>query len=295
MIARTAIALFLLANAAAAAAQDTAIDEAAGMKALEAAVPQQSWYPDGYYDVRIAAEAEVAEMPSPPAPGGAVNLITCTRTKPGLGASDPLLQRYGDIALETARLRAEFGQLRYPASLYTEPLLAFEREGIAAAEGKDASSAPYSALADAIEAERMRVAPDLPEVFAFNECVPPPGAAPPPPPPPAPSSTPKPSAPRPSAAIPRRAPGVTVTTQPPAGEVLMISAFAFKVCVRKQPDPWDRFACRWNEVQTGVAKPISGRFVYQVTWPDGTVRKGTREVAPGPTGSATVIFRKVGS
>ena len=99
--------------------------------------------------------------------------------------------------------------------------------------------------------------------------------------------------PRPATAVPRRAPGVTFVTQPPEGEVLMISAFAFKVCVLRKPDPWDRFACRWNEIETGAAKPMSGRFVYQVKWPDGTVRKGTREIAPG--GSSTVTFRKAGS
>ena len=104
--------------------------------------------------------------------------------------------------------------------------------------------------------------------------------------------------PRPARPVATRAPstpGVTFVTQPPAGEVLMINAFAFKVCVRKHPDPWDRFRCRWTEIETGVAKPMTGRFVYQVKWPDGTVRKGTRDVAPGPGGSATVTFRKTGS
>ncbi len=91
--------------------------------------------------------------------------------------------------------------------------------------------------------------------------------------------------------------GVTLATVPAAGEVLLINAFAFKVCMRKQADPWDRFACKWNEVETGIARPLSGRFVYQVRWPDGTVRKGTREIIAGQNGAAasTVTFKKTGS
>ncbi|MEY4269734.1 MAG: hypothetical protein RLZZ58_950, partial [Pseudomonadota bacterium] len=32
---------------------------------LAAKVPQQSWYPPGYYDIRIAAEAQMALFPRP--------------------------------------------------------------------------------------------------------------------------------------------------------------------------------------------------------------------------------------
>ena len=87
--------------------------------------------------------------------------------------------------------------------------------------------------------------------------------------------------------------GVVLKTEPAGGELLLINAFAFKVCMRKQQDPWDRMACRWNETETGVARPMSGRFVYQVQWPDGAVRKGTREIAPEQSGAVT--FKKVGS
>ena len=284
---RAIAAMLLLASPAAAAAQEK--DEAAAMRGLEAAVPKQDWYPDGYYDIRIAAEAEVAEVAAHPptnrpvTPGGDANLIACDAQKIDPGASDPLLQRYGSAALETARLRVQLGRLGYPATISAEPLLAFERNRLAVADGHDGAGDPYEALAEALNAAR---ASELPEVFAFAECTPPPMAAPSPAPIPRRGVT---------AVRPPRAAGVTFVTQPPAGEVLMINAFAFKVCTRKQPDPWDRFQCRWNEIETGVAKPMSGRFVYQVKWPDGTVRKGTREVAPGPGGSATVTFRKTGS
>ena len=52
-----------------------------------------------------------------------------------------------------------------------------------------------------------------------------------------------------------------------------------------------------DEWETGVArtKPY-GRFVYQVKWPDGVVRKGTREIVPDIEEQAvTVTFRKTGS
>ena len=88
-----------------------------------------------------------------------------------------------------------------------------------------------------------------------------------------------------------------VRTSPPLGEVLMINAFAFKVCTRKKPDPWDRFACKWNEIETGVDQTLSGRYVYQVKWPDGTVRRGTREIVPSydDEPKVTVTFKKTGS
>lgn len=286
MVARAAAALLALAGPAVAAAQDAAADDGAAMKAVEADVPQQSWYPGGYYDIRIAAEAQVAEFPRPasdlPAtPEQSYNLVACDVERPGDETSDPLLERYGYVALETARLRAELRRMHYPAAIYAEPLLAFERESIAKAEERATDGDPYTALADALEAARAGAPTPLSPVFEYRECTPPAMAAP---------NRPG----RPSTVRPPRAPGVKFRTEPTAGELWMISAFAFKVCVRKLPDPWDRFACKWNEVETGVTKSLSGRFVYQVRWPDGTVRKGTREIVP-VSGTTPVTFKKVGS
>ncbi|NIJ35676.1 hypothetical protein FHR22_000325 [Sphingopyxis panaciterrae] len=286
MSGRTLAALLALTSPAAAAAQDAAPDDGAAMQALEATVPKQEWYPDGYYDIRIAAEAQVAEFPRPagvlPAtPEQSYNLVACDTERPRAEGSDPLLARYGYVALETARLRTELQRIHYPASIYAEPLLAFERESIARADERATNGDPYTVLADALEAARADAKAPLSPVFEYRECSPPPMAAP---------NSPG----RPSAVRPSPAPGVKFRTEPTAGELWMISAFAFKVCVRKQPDPWDRFACKWNEVETGVTRSMSGRFVYQVRWPDGTVRKGTREIVPAG-GSTPVTFKKVGS
>lgn len=278
---------------------------AAGLKAIEAKVPPQGWYPDGYYDIRIAAEGQIADFPrdtltmdwgdgQPPY----YDVIDCNAEYVSLDETDPLTARYGGVALEVARLRAEFERMKYPVAVYAEPLLAFEKAMIedakaapepmseadiaaadaameadvsdAAAEPADGGgfeNDPYYRLAQAVEANRARLAPKLPKVVADGGC----GAG--------------------------EGNPVIVRTSPPQGEVLMINAFAFKVCTRKKPDPWDRFACKWNEIETGVDQTLSGRYVYQVKWPDGTVRKGTREIVPSydDEPKVTVTFKKTGS
>ncbi|NIJ35677.1 hypothetical protein FHR22_000326 [Sphingopyxis panaciterrae] len=295
--------------------------DAAGLKAIEAKVPPQSWYPDGYYDIRIAAEGQIVDFPrdnltmdwgdgQPPY----YDVIDCNAEFVSLDETDPLTARYGPVALEVARLRGEFERMKYPPALYAAPLLAFERAKIeeaktapdpmsdaeitaamaadqtaadaamdaeAAEAAADAAAAaaedsvgesetykdPYMILAEAVEANRQRLAPKLPKVLADGGCGAGEGSA------------------------------VIVKTLPPQGEVLLINAFAFKVCTRKKPDPWDRFACKWNEIETGVEKQLSGRYVYQVKWPDGTVRKGTRDIVPNydDDTAATVTFKKTGS
>ena len=73
-----------------------------------------------------------------------------------------------------------------------------------------------------------------------------------------------------------------VRTVPDRAEVWMISAFAFRACSLRQDNPWDPFACRWSEIETGVSMPMIGRYVYRVRWPDGTEKRGTRDL-PYPT------------
>lgn len=276
--------------------------DAAALKAIEAAIPARDWYPAGYYDVRIAAEAQIAEAPRArktivldcfEGGGQCYDVIDCTAEGAQFNPDDPALSRYGTTALEISRLRGELARLGYPKAVYAAPLADYERKLLAVdAERSEADvklaggfvppgdAAPPPAgdfddpaagldaeLAAAIEANRLRLAPGLPRVIVEGGC----GAG--------------------------EGGPIIVRTEPAGGEVLLINAFAFKVCTRRQPDPWDRFACKWNEWETGVArtKPY-GRFVYQVKWPDGVVRKGTREIAPNmEETSVTVTFRKVGS
>ncbi|MBL8649454.1 MAG: hypothetical protein JNL35_03520 [Sphingopyxis sp.] len=284
------------------AAQAQTPPDAARLKTIEAKVPPQSWYPDGYYDVRIAAEAQVAEVPRATkdlafdwgdGSGKRYDIIDCSAEYFTDAADyDPLMLRYATDAVDISRIRSELERLGFPLAVYAEPLAAFERARVEAAaklserdvriaaglempaedepypdDVGDYEDSPEFRFVAAVEANRKRLAPKLPMVTLEGGC----GAG-------------------------EGAP-VIVKTSPPGGEVLLANAFAFKVCTRKNTDPWDRFACKWNEIETGVEKQLSGRYVYQVKWPDGTVRKGTREIIAGPDGdpASTVTFRKTGS
>lgn len=289
-----------------AAVQAQSPPDAAALKKIEARIPARDWYPAGYYDVRIAAEAQIAEAPRArktivldcfDGAGQCYDVIDCNAETAPFNPDDPAMSRYGSTALEISRLRGELARLGYPEAVYAGPLADYERKLLAIdAERSDADvklaggfvppgddpAAPAddfegdfedpgagldAELATAIEANRLRLAPKLPRVIVEGGC----GAG--------------------------EGGPIIVRTVPVGGEVLLINAFAFKVCTRRQPDPWDRFACKWNEWETGVerTKPY-GRFVYQVKWPDGVVRKGTREIVPNmEETSVTVTFRKVGS
>lgn len=277
-------------------AQEAELPTAADLDAIAAELPTQSWYPEGYYDLRIAAEAQVAEYPRPdaallqPATAAAparFDLLDCNAEPIDRDNADMETLRFGMLALEMARLRSEFARLGYPAPVYADPLVAYEKAAIERITDPALRTPenPRMVLAAAAETNRQRLAPTLPLIVSSPSCLGvgrgggAPGIA--------------------GAvggligsALPRPK-GVTLKTEPAGGELLLINAFAFKVCMRKQKDPWDRMACRWNEAETGIAKPLSGRFVYQVQWPDGAVRKGTREIAPEQSGAVT--FKKVGS
>ncbi len=297
--------------------------DAAALKIFEATVPPQSWYPEGYYDVRIAAESEQRRTGGSArdlltdwgdGEGWRYDVIDCGAESPHALEVDAVTARYGFTASEIARIRLDLKRLKFPAALYAEPLLAFEHalidsaardpdpqiaalksarwEAAAAAAERAGEEPPlfepdaptvtaadenpdvefegvysYSTLAEAIEANRARLAATLPKVVADGGC----GAG---------------------------GPGqVIVKTVPPLGEVLLVNAFAFAVCTRKVANPWDRFACRWTEIESGVEKPLSGRYVYQVRWPDGTVRRGTRDIASeyDADEALTITFKKTGS
>lgn len=275
--------------------------DAAKLKTVETTVPPQAWYPDGYYDVRIAAEGQIAERPRKTDEivfdfedglGKRYDIIDCGAEEIQADG-DMTVARYGYIALDISRLRSEFAMLGYPASVYSEPLAAYERARIEEAarlterqvqiaagivmpaedepeppDVGDYESSPDFKFITAIEANRKRLAPKLPMIVLEGGC----GAG--------------------------EGSPIIVRTSPPGGEVLLINAFGFKVCTRKKPDPWDRFACKWNEIETGTQTRLSGRYVYQVKWPDGIIRKGTRDIMPNfedEETPVTVTFKKTGS
>lgn len=283
------------------------------MDALVAKVPEQSWYPPGYYDIRISAEAQIATFPTPRKwllspwyenDKMAYDLMDCsaewigeeknydeeTGTETIVGDKfDPDSERYANVGLEVARIRSELERLGFPLAVYGDALLRFERGELAAlpdptqpesaaaesepetdvaAEGDVGDGVGLEALRDAIETNRKAIAPKLPQVVIDGGCGAGGGGAP-----------------------------VIVRTSPPGGEVWMISAFVFNVCLRKKPNPWDRLACRWNEIETGADAGLSGRYIYQVRWPDGFERRGARDIYQDEEGgeTTTVLLRKKGS
>ncbi|MBL0914505.1 MAG: hypothetical protein IBJ13_03020 [Sphingopyxis sp.] len=360
-------------------AQDDGEVDTAAIRAMERAVPPQDWYPDGYRDIRIAAEAQATEtlrsravLVGNCADGGGqcYNLWNPIPQRINPGEADPMLKRYGNTALEVARLRQEFELLGYPRSVYDGPLASYER-GLVEAAGKatlpppDFESTALRELAVALDTARLKKAAKLPRVVAVDgtalAAIGEGGEA-------GPTTIVVVRASGPSAAgfpagkllgakeriilragdklvllsdrgtrtltgpgvFAAAAPGtssvvqpgrllsrgiitrsrtgavkgprpsgqsVIVSTSPPGGEVLLVSAFAFRICARKQANSWDRFACKWNEIETGVEQGLAGRYVYQVKWPDGVVRKGTREIVPDYDGdeAVAVTFKKVGS
>lgn len=290
-IARLSLLALIAALSVPLAAKQPVPADAARLKTLEAAVPPQDWYPPGYYDLRIAAQAEVAETPTDIEGSyeywgedqGKRFDLDCSADFIETADADALTMRYGNVALGVARRHNDLVRVGYPAAVWTEPLLAYERTLLAEATARTdvevlmdlgiASDADYDrafaeeqaraergeapmieaeppviALGAAIEANRARLAPKLPRVTAEG-CG---GDAAPAP--------------------------VIFKTVPPGGTVQVISSFAFKVCTRRLPDPWNPTTCRWNEVETGVPTEVRGRITYQIRWPDGSIRRGARNL-----------------
>lgn len=75
-------------------------------------------------------------------------------------------------------------------------------------------------------------------------------------------------------------PGRPVVVSPESGQIWLISAFAFQVCERKGMDPWNRSACGWTQYFSGDSRVGSGRFMFEIQWPDGKVQRGVRIVEP---------------
>ena len=82
---------------------------------------------------------------------------------------------------------------------------------------------------------------------------------------------------------------VAVVISPPNGRLWLINGFKFRVCERKGSDPWNHLACGWEEYWAGDGSHSSGRYIYEVRWPDGTVRRGARIIEFDPRDRNQVI------
>jgi len=262
-------------------------------------VPNQSWYPEGYLDLRIAAAKQVADFPRDPLHVLAedwndprlstYDLIDCNL---GSDLPDDLDNRtflMSELALDVARMRSEFASLGYRPEVYDEPLLNHERAMLQAiASANPSSSLPqlvtedgisYSStpddwlflsdiqsdydLLDALESRRKRLQRRQPEFIVEGGC----GAG---------------------------EEEFEIRLVPANGELWLINAFAFRVCERKVADPWNRRACSWTQFVAGDTTFASGRYMYEARWPNGTVKRGARVLQPDYNSDdpGSVLFRR---
>lgn len=286
-------------------ATELATASAEDLAEVAAAIPDREWYPQGYYDIRVAYAADfpeaerlrianhVANFGGTPedyygeGPSEQVNLGDCDVEDTGVDyGEDPLYATYVSIARDMSYFRAALERGGYPPEIFEPALLDYERRRLALAQveadGRDPAEVDFAAefgledfdpqawqigaFMERLNAARTGENAGLPEVILADGCG---GDSPP----------------------------VILRTAPGNGQVWIISAFAFRVCTRRMSDPWDKFACRWNEIETGAENSLAGRYVYEVVWPDGTSRRGTRELRGDVMTwePKTVTFRKSGS
>ncbi len=85
---------------------------------------------------------------------------------------------------------------------------------------------------------------------------------------------------------------VFVTAEPPDGRIWIITRFAFDVCKARKLDAWDLNACRWAEVEPQREAWLSGTYMVQGKWPDGSsVRTNRRIEAEDPDNPTTITIR----
>jgi hypothetical protein len=268
----------------------TAIVVAIGLAALPvaalaqkgAAIPNQSWYPAGYVDFKFAAASQHEAFP----PGAGV---LEDWENPGQSSYDVIDCSFGfydvpddmeekernlaALAIEVERLRRQLDMSGYPAAVYEQPLLDFERGEITAIVNARADADPdahmtsqwesYAALAQAMEARRARLSPDKPRIYSEGGC----GAG---------------------------ESEFAIRMVPANGELWLINAFAFRVCERKVANPWDHGVCRgWTQFVEGDTTFAAGRYMFEARW-GGTVKRGARllEGDPADEDVTQITFRR---
>jgi hypothetical protein len=246
-------------------------------------IPDQSWYPEGYRDLRIAAALQAETFPreedlmvvedfDDPSVK-TYDLIDCDPFYDVPEGLDEAEAERVQLALDMSKMRAEFARLGYPLEVYDQPLLDYERwiltgtapgwarrllalmdkypegeiEGFQGTEeeGHLLGTGMLGALKDELEERRKRLGPRLPHFVVEGGC----GAG---------------------------EEEFEIRLVPANGELWLINAFAFRVCERKVADPWNHRACGWSQYAAGDTTFASGRYMFEARWPDGTVQRGAR-------------------
>ena len=268
-----------------------------------AAIPDQPYYPAGYRDLRVAATAQQAAFPrdlrlltrADPNERPQYDLIDCTSEDIASSEHNPLILKYGELAIELSRISYELGRLGYAREIYEGPLLSYEKDVLAdpallseyargelrdaqkeREEANDAEQSSVSAedadialkpdrltrLAAEMDALRLRLQPHKPKIVVDGGC----GGG----------ETP-----------------FVIRLVPASGQLWLINAFAFNLCARRVPDPWNHQACPWNEIGSNERTAASGRYMFEARWPDGTVHRGAKLLeGTSEDQTTTIVFRK---
>lgn len=267
-------------------------EQAATAKPSKAAIPNQSFYPPGYRDLRIAAAAQVATFPRPRdviahdfSYAGwkpFYDVIDCSLESIDPNNPDRLMAEYGELALDVARMRSELRKLGYRREIYEVPLLNYERAMITKSQAAhrapptetptsdattnrywDLDQDPLRRLAADMERRRKHLQPGKPRFVADGGC----GGG---------------------------ESDFQIRLVPPSGQLWLINALAFYVCARRVRDPWNHQACRWTAYSADEEATASGRYMYEARWPDGTVRRGAKILQGDPNSDRppVITFRK---
>ena len=242
--------------------------------AAAAQYPRQGFYPDAYYDAKLAAAVtsegpghDVRQEPAEYLNGGEAtfDVVTCLPFAQTRYSSDPE-ETFDQLAIMAVQLERSFIASGYSREVYFQPLLSFERRMIQLIERtplrpadadqdylqsnefqqlEAATRETHDSFAQQAETLRAQLQPDQPRIIASGECG-------------------------------EGEDEYYVRTDPPGGRIWMLAPHSFKKCELRTRTPYNRAACRWPEIHPDAPANLSGRLYYQVQWPDGRMTTGER-------------------
>lgn len=183
-----------------------------------------------------------------PRSGGAVDLKDCALGHDFLGPEAGMeasgrTRQLADLAYEIVRLKKLMARLGYPESVWRSVLVDIEERG---KESFDPIEGTYlEDVSATLNAYRRQSAPTLPATRVEGGCG-------------------------------EGEVGIRLVTRPGNGRLRLIPVFFFKLCEVQKIDPHDPRRCdHWREPVEGALFEVSGDYIYQASWPDGTRRDGT--------------------
>lgn len=193
---------------------------------------------------------------------GGVDLRDCTTGDYYLGpAGDVSAQtrQRANLAYEVVRLKHLITRLGYPESVWRPALLKIEEEGQDAFAVHEEEH--LQELSETLNAYRRRSAPSLPNTGVVGGCG-------------------------------EGEVGVRIATRPRNGRVRLIPVFFYKLCQIQKIDPDDPRRCdHWRESAEGALLDLSGDYIYQASWGDGSRHSGRLSLTNLEYGQTITISR----